>query len=624
MVKNMNTIWHILEIEPTTDKRIIKKAYAARTKSVHPEEKPEEFRILHEAYQQALAYAGDGSGQTVMFGKNPGSSSPDRRRSGTAAATKDHHDTPYKTKAKQTGADAADSDTGQAKQASDGEDLAGLYSYFSLELAEKEQKLEQFRQRLEDICIRRDFLKAGERWKEYQNSEEFHSIQWQPQVLDLLIEKIKEELQDKEDLQEDLWNTYGFSKGADLREQDEARRLYEALLPAYERTESRLRIESEWMKKLEKRRLRKKILKKFLIAAAFIVCILAPVSFYYLMTGEQRYVSISMTRKYQAVTFSKPIKLKKPELKAKGIQAYSLHTGAHPDLSITAYVKKETVGSDRRPSFQMIDDYGIQLLKRYGEAYDLKWGYVVSNAAVWSKRNTCVVYYSEGEDLKRLCLQILKQLREHPELSFLKTVGILPEHIRYPEIMIKGGREYDFPKPQIYTVDQLTDWRRMKTDIGEGYIDYMYNYEAWNLSPEQQKAYGKDYAERGYEWERNRFSAAGQYNYIEGIPSGFGYDLYLPIHLNTGVDVSSQEYISSYWIFIGNAYQLLKAEGAALRINKDRSGFEVESGGKIYLYGGKTDLNLNEILKLIGKKRLEDEVETFDDIISAPLKPSKK
>ena len=41
----------------TTDQKEIKKAYAARVKSCHREEKPEEWAVLHDAYQRAIQYA---------------------------------------------------------------------------------------------------------------------------------------------------------------------------------------------------------------------------------------------------------------------------------------------------------------------------------------------------------------------------------------------------------------------------------------------------------------------------------------------------------------------------------------------------------------------------------------
>ena len=49
----MNT-WEVLGIEPTSDKKEIKKAYARLLKQYHPEENPEEFKQIQAAYQQCL------------------------------------------------------------------------------------------------------------------------------------------------------------------------------------------------------------------------------------------------------------------------------------------------------------------------------------------------------------------------------------------------------------------------------------------------------------------------------------------------------------------------------------------------------------------------------------------
>lgn len=50
-------IWNILEIEKTTDKKIIKKAYHKKLRCTNPEEKQEEFIRLREAYEQAIQEA---------------------------------------------------------------------------------------------------------------------------------------------------------------------------------------------------------------------------------------------------------------------------------------------------------------------------------------------------------------------------------------------------------------------------------------------------------------------------------------------------------------------------------------------------------------------------------------
>jgi len=47
----------ILGIEPTTDKRAIKRAYAKMLAKYHPEEYPEKFNKINQAYQNALLYA---------------------------------------------------------------------------------------------------------------------------------------------------------------------------------------------------------------------------------------------------------------------------------------------------------------------------------------------------------------------------------------------------------------------------------------------------------------------------------------------------------------------------------------------------------------------------------------
>ena len=49
-------IWEILGIRPTEDKRAIRRAYAQACRTCHPEDQPEEFRQLHQAYEQALTW----------------------------------------------------------------------------------------------------------------------------------------------------------------------------------------------------------------------------------------------------------------------------------------------------------------------------------------------------------------------------------------------------------------------------------------------------------------------------------------------------------------------------------------------------------------------------------------
>ena len=50
-------IWETLGIEPTTDVKLIRRRYAELVRLYHPEDQPETYQEIVEAYQKALAYA---------------------------------------------------------------------------------------------------------------------------------------------------------------------------------------------------------------------------------------------------------------------------------------------------------------------------------------------------------------------------------------------------------------------------------------------------------------------------------------------------------------------------------------------------------------------------------------
>lgn len=62
----MESIWTILGLEPTRDISAIRRAYAERSRTCHPEEDPEGFLNLRKAYESALDYAESGS-SAVQF-----------------------------------------------------------------------------------------------------------------------------------------------------------------------------------------------------------------------------------------------------------------------------------------------------------------------------------------------------------------------------------------------------------------------------------------------------------------------------------------------------------------------------------------------------------------------------
>ena len=74
-------IWNVLGLEPTRDISAIKRAYARKTQSCHPEDDPEGFMRLRDAYQTAMDYAQGNDGAPT----GQGSPAADRTDSETQA-----------------------------------------------------------------------------------------------------------------------------------------------------------------------------------------------------------------------------------------------------------------------------------------------------------------------------------------------------------------------------------------------------------------------------------------------------------------------------------------------------------------------------------------------------------
>ena len=49
--------WEILELTAEADQKAIKQAYARKLKQTRPDDDPEGFKVLHDAYKQALAWS---------------------------------------------------------------------------------------------------------------------------------------------------------------------------------------------------------------------------------------------------------------------------------------------------------------------------------------------------------------------------------------------------------------------------------------------------------------------------------------------------------------------------------------------------------------------------------------
>lgn len=229
----MERIWDVLQIEVTKDKKEIKRAYARLSREIHPEEKPEEFRRLYDAYQKALRYA-----------------SSDEKPEGY---TEDFEAGP-ETETKEEG--VLDSENWDS------------YEKFGFHIgdAQNEQlrlkKIEHFL-----YCWDRDVLAGAQAgtfltqdWKEYLKSEDFQKIMWSPVVLKTVEEGMKRYFLREEETVFFFWDLYGFEKSKEEDYQEEELQLYETLYRAHKNCIIRQKNAENMAANLEKRqKYRKKV-----------------------------------------------------------------------------------------------------------------------------------------------------------------------------------------------------------------------------------------------------------------------------------------------------------------------------------------------------------------------------
>ncbi len=85
-------IWTLLGIAPSSDKKTIRSAYAAQSRLHHPEEEPEYFVELNQAYRQALSLAKTAGMEGSNESGSGGASGKDWNRAVNGSNTKDRSD----------------------------------------------------------------------------------------------------------------------------------------------------------------------------------------------------------------------------------------------------------------------------------------------------------------------------------------------------------------------------------------------------------------------------------------------------------------------------------------------------------------------------------------------------
>lgn len=526
-------IWERLGIEKTRDKKRIRKAYAERAKVCHPEERPEEFRQLYEAYQAALVYADREIDDERTDEAEAGPSEP----SGPSAAAEPVMD---------------------------------------LEMKLEFDRIEQERAERRAYCLNtwEELLDehAGNRdkWKEFLESESFRQMKTDPLVLERICDglEVHEEILDL--YLQKLWVLYGFTKEEEPTYQGDMNRLYRRLYPAWERKQVALSL-SDMVHQMAKEEERKKRNGKAIVC----FCICCVVSLLLAVYGY-RFIRNHIQEKSVRAEAERYLEARYPEERftylnsrwdggGNEIQILTFRPEETPDMTVTVRFTEAEDGVFGQRI--LTEDYGFQLLMRYAAEAGLKYDHG------WRGE---IFYYNGLEDIENFCAQISRFAREERVVklqSILTEVHFCPSEILFPDIMLYGG-DGGLPVKTSYSFDRIPAAEQLKKELTKQYIDYLYNYEAWNITPEIEAQYGEAYRARisTGQGQAKGGSAIAVFEKVERIkaPAGSGEEF--------------EEKIIEY-MTVGNLYQYLTANGVPVAVNPDRGGFSVSAGGRVFLYG---------------------------------------
>lgn len=542
-------IWEILNIEPTKDKKAIKKAYAKQSKIIHPEEKPDEFRMLHEAYKAALEYAKE-SRKEIELEK------VSKQNSFSVKIEKK-------------------------------EESEKLIYYFQTNIISKEKKLAYFDEHWKKVNWKSMDSKSEEWWKEYLVSEEFKEIQWHPQVIHSLLEEIEEKLPHLHNLKIFLYEIYDFDKESEIKYEGEIQDLRKILHNSYvehkkdeEWKKDQERIQQEYKEKKKKEELKKEKLKKYyrwIIPHFFLlICLAIPSVIYLVEKSKENYVIHYMEEKYPEAEFN-ILEKKKEE---KGITSYRIFSSTHPDFQITVEIKNMNIniGSKKiEKTYEVEENYGLQLMEYYSGQYGLEYGTMVYQYDSFSKEKIySILYYSDIENINEFSSKVTEMYQNQKELSRVGPIMIYKKDILYPEVMLEGGVEYfniferQFYEPGTISVSEMSQ------QIRQAYIIYMFNFEPWNLTEIQYVEYGPEY--------RKICSNLENYDGFWYTLHSSGkelYNIYIPIY---------QGYYCKE-ISIGNAYFFLLANDVKVKADEEGKGFYAEGVEGRKFFGNTAKIN---------------------------------
>lgn len=562
-------IWELLEIEPTIDKKAIRRAYAARTRVVHPEEKPEEFKLLHMAYEAALQFAEFAAEGGVVFEGLSGNGTKED------VSTDESIHQPAEE---------------QPQDQEEKSDHSELLSYFTENQLKQKQRIDFFMQRWQEVKNPGGDTEEGKWWKEYLDSEDFKSIQWNSQIVSLIVAEIDDKFfYSTNEMKMWFWEAYGFQADDKEKYQGEQRKLWQCLYPAYEYYEKVF-----WAKEYDRKS--KRSFRIFAVWAVFGISIIISLAgvYYTKKVDDERHIIVQyMTGQYPGTEFSAPERSKEQD--TGGIN-YTFYALSHPDLPISARVEYWYMDEENeRVGVVAREDYGMQLLMYYADQYGLDGGlleYGEDGNNSRDKEIYGVLVYPDIDRIDAFCETVVRMFAEQEELQVVSSVGICAENILFPEVMLLGGvNTFPFADLQIYDLRAMGEGE-LASLLRNTYMIYMFQYESWNLTGQQYREWGAAYEKVCEQWEEYH----GVWYDMKDADTGETLcRIYVPTYLN------NDGYYSRREMTVGNVYYFLLSHDSDITVNEDGSGFTVEYFGETGTFGAQPEVSFTEVSRWYGK-----------------------
>lgn len=588
--------WEILGIEPTKDKKQIKKAYARALKSCHPEEYPEAFKILHSAYEQALKYA---DRQETIHSFESGIVPKEAFTVNHAPSKKEGINSPQNDVIQQSKKETTTKPKPLEEQKSffQREKIGG---YFADREKKKAADSAIFYHKVKWFQSHWHIEQAQKEMEEYLSTDRFAQIKEEPEVVQFLYYSLRDRGNFFGDpIKKVLWRQYEFLTKRMYGLEGSYLGLYKILLQdhkrkTFEEENRQIRLlveENERLSAIKRKQFFKKL---FVLMTIVLVLVLTG----FLGNTIVRFRTQKQIQEEHMMHSDKIIELlteKYPNMEFDAVQVLKSNNRMQYQVIVSA--KASSLGSysvqievyvGENQSIEISDNLATQLLDQMMEQYDIKLA-LGSTTKYFDEEDAdaiLVAYYTPNEHNN---MEHVRDFLTDPvfqeQFQWVDRVVFCYDEAKYPQYFFKGG-EGGIPQVLSYTTSQLPDKQQLVNEMYYQGLSYYIHYVPWQAKPEfLEGGYMEEYYAQAAEFldEQEQILASAKQLFDDRTASQ-AREL-VEFAQSYGETVLLFQSGEQLCITNGDLYRLLLKAGADVERNSQRNGFSLTlKNGRIVLW----------------------------------------